>query len=132
MAPHSRVLAWRIPGIGEPGGLPSLGSHRVGHDWSDLAAAAATNISFPQKGNICASEVLIWLKKKTLLWWNLSWTLITCGYCSERICIYLLFHRFYKQMLFKPKALPWIQLFLIHRTAYCHCSLEHYATFWPK
>ena len=40
MATHSSVLAWRIPGTGEPGGLPSLGSHRVGHDWSDLAAAA--------------------------------------------------------------------------------------------
>ena len=40
MATHSGVLAWRIPGMGEPGGLPSLGSHRVGHDWSDLAAAA--------------------------------------------------------------------------------------------
>ena len=40
MATHSTVLAWRIPGTGEPGGLPSLGSHRVGHDWSDLAAAA--------------------------------------------------------------------------------------------
>ena len=39
MATHSSVLAWRIPGIGEPGGLPSLGSHRFGHDWSDLAAA---------------------------------------------------------------------------------------------
>jgi len=34
-------FAWRIPGTGEPGGLPSMGSHRVGHDWSDLAAAAA-------------------------------------------------------------------------------------------
>ena len=32
MATHSSVLAWRIPGTGEPGGLPSLGSHRVGHD----------------------------------------------------------------------------------------------------
>ena len=41
MATHSSVLAWRIPETGEPGGLPSLGSHRVGHDWSDLAAAAA-------------------------------------------------------------------------------------------
>ena len=41
IATHSSVLAWRIPGTGEPGGLPSLGSHRVGHDWSDLAAAAA-------------------------------------------------------------------------------------------
>ena len=41
MATHSSVPAWRIPGTGEPGGLPSLGSHRVRHDWSDLAAAAA-------------------------------------------------------------------------------------------
>ena len=40
MATHSSVLAWRIPGTGEPGGLPSMGSHRAGHDWSDLAAAA--------------------------------------------------------------------------------------------
>ena len=39
MATHSSVLAWRIPGTGEPGGLLSMGSHRVGHDWSDLAAA---------------------------------------------------------------------------------------------
>ena len=39
--PTPSVLAWRIPGTGEPGGLPSMGSHRVGHDWSDLAAAAA-------------------------------------------------------------------------------------------
>ena len=39
MATHSSVLAWRIPGTGKPGGLRSMGSHRVGHDWSDLAAA---------------------------------------------------------------------------------------------
>ena len=42
MATHSSVLAWRIPGTGEPGGLPSMGSHRVEHDWSDLAVAAAS------------------------------------------------------------------------------------------
>ena len=41
MATHSSILAWRIPGTGEPGGLPAMVSHRVGHDWSDLAAAAA-------------------------------------------------------------------------------------------
>ena len=41
MATHSSVLAWRIPGTGEPGRLPSMGSHRLGHDWSNLAAAAA-------------------------------------------------------------------------------------------
>ena len=41
MTTHSRIIAWRIPGMGEPGGLPSMGSRRVGHYWSDLAAAAA-------------------------------------------------------------------------------------------
>ena len=41
MATQSSILAWRIPGTGEPGGLLSMGSHRVRHDWSDLAAAAA-------------------------------------------------------------------------------------------
>ena len=45
MATHSSALAWRIPGKGEPGRLPSLGSHRVGHDRSDLAAAAAVQFS---------------------------------------------------------------------------------------
>ena len=44
MATHSSVLAWRIPGTGEPGELPSMGSHRDGHDWSDLAAAAAAEV----------------------------------------------------------------------------------------
>ena len=44
MATHSTVLAWRIPGTWEPGGLLSMGSHRVGHDWSDLAAAYAVYI----------------------------------------------------------------------------------------
>ena len=46
MATHSSVLAWRIPGMGDPGGLLSMGSHRVGHDRSNLAAAAATIITY--------------------------------------------------------------------------------------
>ena len=41
MATHSSVLAWRIPGMGEPDALPSMGSHRVGHDGSDSAAVIA-------------------------------------------------------------------------------------------
>ena len=45
MATHSNVLAWRIPGMEEPGGPPSMGSHRVGHDQSNLAAAAAAHAS---------------------------------------------------------------------------------------
>ena len=44
LVPPNMDNAWRIPGTGEPGGLPSMGSHRVGHDWSDLAAAAATSL----------------------------------------------------------------------------------------
>ena len=50
-APHSSTLAWKIPWMEEPGRLPSMGSHRVGHDWSDLAVAAATYVNFRgQKG----------------------------------------------------------------------------------
>ena len=41
MATHSSILTWRIPGTEQPGGLPSMGSHRVGHNLRDLAAVAA-------------------------------------------------------------------------------------------
>ena len=51
MATHSSVLAWRIPGTGEPGGLPSMVSHRVGHDWNDLAAATHYLFPFCRNGN---------------------------------------------------------------------------------
>ena len=47
MATHSSVIALRIPGMGKPGGLPSVGLHRVGHDWSDLAASTLTMRSTP-------------------------------------------------------------------------------------
>ena len=61
IATHSRILAWRIPGMGEPGGLPSMGSHRVRHDWSDIAAAAASVILsislFPVLNNRLWSEI---------------------------------------------------------------------------
>ena len=53
MAIHSSVLAWRIPGTGEPGGLPSMGSHRVGHDWSDLAASAAVMLTKGKLATAC-------------------------------------------------------------------------------
>ena len=59
MATHSSVLACRIPGMGEPCRLPSMGSHRVGHDWSNLAAAAAAYCTsgFPSgsdgKASVC-------------------------------------------------------------------------------
>ena len=80
MATHSSVLAWRIPGTGEPCGLPSMGSHRVGHDWSDLAAAAGaydslgkTDMKMVYHGirqNVCAVigvRILVWVCRR-------SWT----------------------------------------------------------
>ena len=65
MATHSSVLAWRIPGTGEPGGLPSMGSHRVGHDWSNLAAAVAAAAA------AAAAELHYynhWLNTKLCIW----------------------------------------------------------------
>ena len=58
MATHSRVLAWRIPGTGESSGLPPMGSHRVRHDWSDLAAAAAVTCDVE---HIFISLLAIWI-----------------------------------------------------------------------
>ena len=58
MATHSSVLAWRIPGTGESGGLPSMGLHRIRHDWSDLAAAAAAAAS--QGYGFSSSHVWLW------------------------------------------------------------------------
>ena len=57
VATRSSVLAWRIPGMGEPGGLLSMGSHRVGHDWSDLAAAAAAALTSFHKWFLCNMQV---------------------------------------------------------------------------
>ena len=62
MATHSSVPAWRIPGTGEPGGLLSMGSHRVGHDWSDLAAADLAIFTSPVQ-RITSGAIL--LKKKS-------------------------------------------------------------------
>ena len=60
MATHSSVLAWKIPGMGEPGGLLSLGSHRVRHDWSDAAAAAAAAWEEVEKAMAPYSSTLAW------------------------------------------------------------------------
>ena len=63
MATHSSVLAWRIPGTGDTGGLPSLGSHRVGHDWSDLAAAAAECKSRKSRNTWSNRQICPWSTK---------------------------------------------------------------------
>ena len=68
MATHSSVLAWRIPGTEEPSGLQSMGSHRVGHDWSDLAAAAAHMYNGILFSNKKRNELLI----NAMSWMNLK------------------------------------------------------------
>ena len=68
MATHSSVLAWRIPGTGEPGGLTFMGSHRVGHNWSEFAAAA------------------VHIKVRSTLYCSLS---CTVALCLKRECTYL-------------------------------------------
>ena len=52
MATHSNVLAWRIPGTGEPGGLPAMVSHRIRHDWSDLADLAVSLFGYKWKSHL--------------------------------------------------------------------------------
>ena len=82
MATHSSVLAWRIPGTGKPGGLLSMGSHRVRHDWSDLAAAAIfchvyfLLIFFLNHLRVVADTVILYFE---ILYLRTSNTLITLG-----------------------------------------------------
>ena len=87
MATHSSVLAWRIPGTGEPGGLPSMGSHRVGHGWSGLAAAVRYHLWLSSIKNLPAMQEtwVLSLGRKdpleegmaiqsSILAWRISWS----------------------------------------------------------
>ena len=75
MATHSSVLAWRIPGTGEPSGLPSLGLHRVGHDWRDLAAAGSL---------LCVGFLSLWRVGATLLLWYMGFSCDDFSCCGAR------------------------------------------------
>ena len=90
MATHSSVLAWRIPGTGEPGGLPSMGSHRIGHDWSNLAAAVAprTDISWEIKPDIEHQSFI--LQKQLSPMWVLIWIalLSSCVIIINNLLLY--------------------------------------------
>ena len=78
MATHSSFLAWRIPGMGEPGGLPSMGLHRVGHYWSNLAAAAAET----NEGNILSwiFKIISSIKCRDTAWEELLICVITLAW----------------------------------------------------
>ena len=65
MATHSSVLAWRIPEMGEPSGLPSMGSHRVGHDWSNSSSSSSRM--------------------------TLNWNACICWFMHSFICMFLSF-----------------------------------------
>ena len=79
MATHSSVLAWRIPGMGELGGVPSMGSHRVGHDWSDLAAYLLISIIYR---NICLIATSSFLNMQA---WRSGSYLISSTVASKNI-----------------------------------------------
>ena len=96
-ATHSSVLAWRIPRTGEPGGLPSMGSHRVGHDWSDLAAAAAAHRKDCNKW----FHIIISMEKFVFIWLHLiQWSLGPLCWCK-------LFHSFFNLL---TNLKPWAKM----------------------
>ena len=96
MATHSSVLAWRIPGTGVPGGLPSMLSHRVGHDWSDLAeykcewevAQSCRTLCDPMDYSLPGSSVHGIFQARVLEWvaiscsrgssWPRDWIYVSC------------------------------------------------------
>ena len=80
MATHSSVLAWRIPGTGNPDGLPSMGSHRVGHDWSDLAAAVGIDYV---NSNIGQFHCFLWIEKPILC-------VCVCWFCKTLVSLALI------------------------------------------
>ena len=104
MATHSSVLAWRIPEMGEPGGLLSMGSHRVGYDWSNLAAAAMP----------CIKSVISLKKMLPIAW------LIILNEITNREWV-----KFSKGRLWKNVwNLPYLHLNIILSSI--HCVLEKY------
>ena len=92
MAAHSSVLAWRNPGMGEPGGLPSMGLHRVGHDWSDLAAPAAQSLNWV----VCCVIISSRLREKNCFMW-----LRLRNVKEKKVCPFLLLENS------RPLSLPW-------------------------
>ena len=121
METHSSVLAWRIPGTGEPGGLLSMGSHRVGHNWSDLAAVAAA-------ATMPYFVFLYGLHFK--IYFFLLWVLLPQLSCHFHLhdCIFL-------SLLFQPVCLlPWSESLIgsISLAIFCFFKklIQPHSAFW--
>ena len=102
MATHSSTLAWRIPWTQEPGGLPSMGSHRVGHDWSDLAAAAITDFNLYRYTNH-------FLPLYRVIIFNMP---------------YSLYYTRFKFLLLKFKAIELINILENTKITLCYCTVK--------
>ena len=97
MATHSSVLAWRISETGEPGGLPSLGSHRVGHDWSNLASAAVANTSLLFKIGTIATNTFLSVRNKFIYFYSTK--ICASAFEAFSASCWLLKHFFCKKLL---------------------------------
>ena len=92
MATHSSVLAWRIPGTGEPGGLPSMGSHRVRHDWSDLAASSSSRSS-TRRSNTLTTQKSSFFNTNTVLLKLKKHITFQCFYINNQASLFCLFNK---------------------------------------
>ena len=97
MATHSSVLAWRILETGEPGGLPSLGSHRVGHDWRDLASAAVASTSLLFKIGTIATNTFLPVRNKFIYFYSTK--ICASGFEAFSVSCWLWKHFFCKKLL---------------------------------
>ena len=106
---HSSVLAWRIPGTGEPGELPPMGSHRVGHDWSDLAAAVFHYIYI---------YYVLHFLCPFICWWIFS-LFLHLGYCEYTSNSFLIVLSLLSLFFFKCLILMCRNYLLVYNCCYC-------------
>ena len=135
MATHSSVLAWRIPGMGEPGGLPSMGSHRVGHDWSNLAAVAAAaeyKLSTLILGDLCwwfstISNVNLLLKRTHLLGVGITSPISIphSAFSLTRKFWLIVFSRFYYRNLYNTKYVSFFRLHVFNLLWFLYTPPPH-------
>ena len=109
MGTHSSVLAWRIPGMGEPGGLLSMRSHRVGHDWSDLAAVAAAAAAAKLKKRESSTFIINILKCFFSEWYiHLSSMIYDILYELANLFVFKELTNIFLLGLGKTKLLAWV------------------------